>query len=567
MLRPVLRPFLTGWAIAGSLLFVLGTGSTAAEPLAPPDAAAVPVADGDRTADDVMRQMQTAAQTDGRADFAHWGPQPQMYSSWTSHSNRLIPIYTFGIMLDALRAENPYHDAATLTELYGRVPDGTLNPAAEYFDQTGVYRLQQQALAAGKRRIILVVFDGMDWQTTRAAALYKSGQVQYDQGRGTGLAFQDYRGAATDFGYFVTAPWTGSVREDVDAQVVLGGQTPATGGYNPQLGGAQPWSQPASNDYLIGKDRTAPHTVTDSASSATSMTAGIKTYNAAINVAIDGTQAAPIAWNLQRDHGFAIGVVTSVPVSHATPAAAYANNVSRADYQDISRDLLGLPSAAHRSDPLPGVDVLLGGGWGEYKDRDAKQGTNFVPGNPFIDEADLDRASVAQGGPYVVARRTAGKDGQQVLQQAAQQAIDQGRRLAGLFGVQGGHLPYQTADGRFDPTVDVKGVEQYSAADVQENPTLAQMTTAALQVLEKDPQGFWLMVEAGDVDWANHANNLDNSIGAVFSGDAAFQAVTQWVEDRDAWDSTAVILTADHGHYLVIDDPQTIAAAGADDGR
>ena len=88
------------------------------------------------------------------------------------------------------------------------------------------------------------------------------------------------------------------------------------------------------------------------------------------------------------------------------------------------------------------------------------------------------------------------------------------------------------------------------------------MTEAALLVLEQSIDGFWLMIEAGDVDWANHANNLDNSIGAVLSGEQAFVKVMEWVDENDVWDQTAVIVTADHGHYLVIDAPDTIAAAG-----
>jgi alkaline phosphatase len=88
------------------------------------------------------------------------------------------------------------------------------------------------------------------------------------------------------------------------------------------------------------------------------------------------------------------------------------------------------------------------------------------------------------------------------------------------------------------------------------------MATAALDVLATNPKGFWLMIEAGDVDWANHDDNVDNSIGAVCSGDDAFRAVTQWAEKNGCWDETVVIVTADHGHLLVLDEPEAIAAAG-----
>ena len=88
------------------------------------------------------------------------------------------------------------------------------------------------------------------------------------------------------------------------------------------------------------------------------------------------------------------------------------------------------------------------------------------------------------------------------------------------------------------------------------------MTRAALLVLEQAIDGFWLLVEAGDVDWANHANNADNAIGSVFSGDDAFRVVMDWVDENDAWDYTAVIVTADHGHYLVIEDDERFIEAG-----
>jgi alkaline phosphatase len=66
------------------------------------------------------------------------------------------------------------------------------------------------------------------------------------------------------------------------------------------------------------------------------------------------------------------------------------------------------------------------------------------------------------------------------------------------------------------------------------------------------------MVEAGDVDWANHKNSLDNSAGAVFSGDAAFKVTCDWIDANGGWAETAVILTADHGHYLVLKKPELL---------
>ena len=429
---------------------------------------------------------------------------------------------------------------------------------AEYFDQTDVYRLQRAAVAAGKKRIIVMIFDGMDWQTQQAAAIVAAGRVGYTAGRGTGLSFQDYSTVSTDYGFFVTAPHSDGGQTDVNAQAVLDPGDDRRGGYSAEFGGATPWAAASSDDYLLGKLRQLPHVVTDSAASATSMCSGIKTYNAAINVDHRGKQVVPIAHELQQQ-GWGIGVVTSVPISHATPAAAYAQNVNRNDYQDLARDLLGRPSVAHRTKALPGVDVLLGCGWGEQKDEDGGQGSNFVPGNIYLTDADLKAIDVQHGGKYRIAQRTPGQSGREVLLAAARQAYREQTRLFGYFGVtegngrKGGHLPYQTADGAFNPTG-----EQYSPADIQENPTLADMTTAALGMLSANRQGFWLMIEAGDVDWANHSNNIDDAIGAVLSGDAAFRTVVKFLEKRKAWDDSVVIVTSDHGHYFVLNDPAAL---------
>jgi len=86
------------------------------------------------------------------------------------------------------------------------------------------------------------------------------------------------------------------------------------------------------------------------------------------------------------------------------------------------------------------------------------------------------------------------------------------------------------------------------------------MTRSALTVLAAEPdRPFALFVEAGDVDFALHDNNLDNAIGAVLSGEEAVRAIMEWVESHGGWDDTVLIVTADHGHYLVLDHPEALA--------
>ena len=529
---------------------------------------------------DLARDLQLRGVAEGRAEFGRWGPDPGKYISWSSHSLRIIPVYTFGtrqagagIDLDDYQGQaSAYRTAEGLQRLYGQVPPETLNADAEYLDQTDLARLQRAALKAGKKHIVLVVFDGMDWQTTWAAATWKSGKVAYREGRGQGLHFQDYQaGGTTQFGGMVTAPQNDGSKVDVNTQQVInpGGTRP--GGYAVGRGGAWPWSTPTDPWYLIAKtadNKPGVHPYPDSAATATAMCAGVRSYNEAINVDAAGKPLQTVAHEAQRA-GRSIGVVTSVPVSHATPGCAYAHNVSRDDYQDISRDLLGRPSVQHRQDPLPGVDVLLGGGYGDrskapdLEKHRKNQGENFEPTNIWLADSDLQASSVEAGGKYVVVQRTPGRSGREVLAEGTQKAIGQKARLLGLFGNgnYAGHLPFRTADGSYDPVPgkSVRG-EQYLANDLTENPTLPELTAAALEVLSQNPQGFWLMVEAGDVDWANHDNNIDNSIGAVLSGDAAVKVVTDWVERHSNWNETVLIVTADHGHYLVVEKPELLAA-------
>ncbi len=519
---------------------------------------------------DFIAELQADAIQQDRSSVAHWGIDPEKYTQWGSHSNRLIPVYAFGtkgagkgIDLDDYQGSNsPYRSEDALEEIYGFVPTATVDPNADWLDQTNVFDIQLAALKAGKKHIILVVFDGMDWQTTRAAAIYNARAVTYDSGRGSGTHFQDYQaGGTTQFGYMVTSPHNDGTRVDVNTQTVKNPGGEQRGGYNADLGGRTPWDPAPQKEYPIGRPKTDPatHAYTDSSSSATSLMAGIKTYNNAVNIDSIGAKVPTIA-HYAQDEGYAVGVVTSVPISHATPASAYGHNVHRGDYQDLTRDLIGRPSIAHPDRPLPGMDVVIGAGFGTRRDEDKGQGDNYVPGNRYIADEDLHAIDVNNGGKYVVAVREKGVDGARRLADAAKQAAESGHRLFGFYGA-GSHLPFQTANGDYKPVPGRSKPETYSKADLHENPTLAEMTEAALAYMQTRPRGFWLLVESGDVDWANHDNNIDNSIGAVNSGDAAIKVITDWVEANSSWDETVLIVTADHGHYLVIDQPEALAGS------
>lgn len=523
---------------------------------------------------DHLSELQQSAMKSGTSPVVHWGKDPAKYAAWSSHSNRLIPVYTFGtagspngIDLNSYLGEHSvYRDEAKLRQLYGQIPSATLNPSAEYGDQTNVGELQQAAIEAGRKYIFLVVFDGMDWQTTQAAAIYKAGRVGYTSGRGTGLHFLDYTAdGTTQFGSVVVAPTNENAAPNPDEQTVKTVDA-SIGGYNAELGGPNPWTPGSDPGYIIGTpaDKQFRHAKPDSSGTATALTTGVKTYNLAINVDRTGQQLTTAA-HLAQERGYAVGAVSSVPFNHATPAASYAHNVTRNDFHDLGRDMLGLPSVAHPERPLSGLDVVIGGGHGVNRETDALQGKNYVAGNQHITDADLKQIDAQNGGRYTVAVRTEGKNGNELLQAAAKDAVTKKTRLFGMFGVgkYAGHLPSQTANGDFDPVRGKLYDENYTPGDISENPTLADMTTAAIEVLSQNPRGFWLMVEPGDVDWANHDNNIDSSIGCVLSGDAAVKVITDWVEKHSNWQESLLIVTADHGHYLVIDQPEGLTPTGS----
>ncbi len=542
-------------------------------------------------ADDGLKALQTRYAANGREHAArayHFGSQGpgDVFSNHASHSNRLIPFYTFGSTLDPapFTGKNSlYRDEAKIKALYGSLPANTLNPEAEYCDQSDLRRMLRAAVDRGAKHLFIVWFDGLDWPTTQAAAVVKTGRI-YREGKGSGLIFQDYdaRGTAR-FGYYVTAPTHDQNIANVDAQSIAIARAALSGGYDAAIAGPNPWTLgplgPRAPGYIKGQSANAAdkasiaavgrvaHAYTDSAPSAAEAVSGVKSYNNGINVDERG-RCVPTLFHEVQAQGWRVGTATSVPFDHASPAAMYAHNVHRDDYQDLARDMLGLASitqATHREPQHPGLDVVLGAGFGQTVELPAirrRQGANARPDNLYIAADDLKAIDADNGGKYVVATTRDHVNGSAALLEAARRAATEHKRLFGLFGSKKlSHLPYRTADGGFDPAPGGRGrAEVYEPDELAANPTLADMTRAALDVLSAEPKRpFALFVEAGDVDFALHDNNLDDAVGAVYSGEDAVRAIIDWVEKHSDWNESALVVAADHGHYLVIDDLEALA--------
>src|SRR5258707_550497 len=170
-------------------------------------AATLPASAGDR-----LRSLQEEAIATKDTKVArayHFGSQGTggVFSNHKSHSNRMVPVYVFGRKADlgsVTGTNSRYRTAEGVKPLYGAVPENTVNPDAEYADQSDLYKVQKDAIDRGAKYVFTVWFDGLDWETTRAAAIVKAGKVAYREGKGTGLVFQDYdaRGSA-QFGFVV----------------------------------------------------------------------------------------------------------------------------------------------------------------------------------------------------------------------------------------------------------------------------------------------------------------------------------------------------------------------------
>ena len=239
-----------------------------------------------------------------------------------SHSNRLVPVYLFGRKgdLKAVTGENSrYRDAEKIKATYGFLPENTINPRAVYADQSDLYRVQKEAVARGVKHLFIVWFDGLDWPTTQAAAIVRTGKI-YTEGKGSGLIFQDYdAGGAARYGFVVTSPTHDKNTPDVNAQKVVIPPDSLGGGYDAEIAGPNPWTLgplgPQAPGYLKGSSANAAdragvnsvgrvlHAYTDSSQSAAEMIGGVKSYNNGVNVTDDGRAVMTTLFHALQDEG------------------------------------------------------------------------------------------------------------------------------------------------------------------------------------------------------------------------------------------------------------------------
>lgn len=273
-------------------------------------------------------------------------------------------------------------------------------------------------------------------------------------------------------------------------------------------------------------------TAPDSANTATAMFTGTATYRGAINVDGEGKPIGSVA-EAARAKGLAVGVVSSVPFNHATPACAAGAHVpKRSMYHQIASQML-----------TAGVcDVIAGTGHPAYDDNGEPR---TAPKHTYISETDWlaltagDMIPTDSDTPWSFVDETAD------IRALAVGPVPERLFMLARVGetLQQERSPWTKGD-----STPPDGHELTPGL-----PTLQDLTLAALNRLDDDPDGFFLVVEGGAVDWAMHGNQIGRMIEEMTDFHSAIEAVCGILDAGDRgydWANTLVIVTADHDHLL-----------------
>jgi alkaline phosphatase len=103
--------------------------------------------------------------------------------------------------------------------------------------------------------------------------------------------------------------------------------------------------------------------------------------------------------------------------------------------------------------------------------------------------------------------------------------------------------------------------DHYPAEDLMEIPKISTNVMKTLEFLAKDDDGFFLMYEQGDIDWAAHGNHMDDMLGAMLDIDESVKMIMEWIDANGGYEKNALYVTADHDHYLTLSDtfPEKLA--------
>ena len=292
--------------------------------------------------------------------------------------------------------------------------------------------------------------------------------------------------------------------------------------------------------YLaLSKTYSANQQTSDSAPTMTAIITGVKTDDGFISVDQDAVRGdhttvkgneLPTFLEIAEREGLSTGVVSTANVTHATPASCYAHSPDRnwecdanltaaardANFPDIARQLIETPHG-------DGPEVVLGGGRAKFLPKtvadpeDVGQTGERLDGRNLVDEWQHKRPR----------SRSAYAWNKSQFEAADPRSTD---RLLGLF--ERSHMEYE-----HDRPRD-KGGE----------PSLAEMTSKAIDILAKNRKGYFLMVEGGRIDHAHHDGNAYRALTDTIALSDAVRAALAKTDPRE----TLVVVTADHSHVFTM---------------
>jgi alkaline phosphatase len=222
--------------------------------------------------------------------------------------------------------------------------------------------------------------------------------------------------------------------------------------------------------------------------------------------------AAPTILELAKARGKAVGAITTTELTHATPAATFSHVCDRDMAYSIAQQLV--PGGAGYNAQLgDGVDVLMGGGRNHFTRYDkARNPKGRGDGRDLLGELEA-------RGYFVAATK------------ADMMSARPGRKFVGIYSAES-HL-------------------DYSLVRRPEQPTLSEMTAKSIELLSKNPNGFFLMVEGGKIDHALHDTNAKNALAETVAFDDAIATAIERMRVLDpGLENTLVVVTADHDHTL-----------------
>ncbi|MBP1207766.1 alkaline phosphatase [Duganella sp. 1411] len=231
----------------------------------------------------------------------------------------------------------------------------------------------------------------------------------------------------------------------------------------------------------------------------------------------NGTPATTIL-ELAKAKGKAVGAITTTELTHATPAATYAHICNRNAQYHIAAQLV--PGGAGFNSALgDGVDVLMGGGRNHFTPYSASNTAGRADGRNLLAELS------AKG--YAVAANK------------AEMNAASGKKFIGLYSTKS-HLEYEL-DRTATPPLG-EGASQ---------PSLAEMTVKAMDLLAQNTNGYFLMVEGGRIDHALHGTNAKRALTDTIAFDDAIKAALAKAKLTDpTLANTLIVVTADHDHTL-----------------